>query len=163
MLTQEELAKIEEIRSHYPTGLAAVMGVLHLYQDKYGHISLDSEHEIAALLGIPVESVHGVVTFYEMYQEHKHGEHVLWVCTNVSCLLCGSDMVLDTLKQRLGIGLGETTPDGLFTIHEAECLGSCGTAPVMSINKQYRENLTPEKINAVIDELAAGDRLQVSG
>ena len=153
MLTQEELAKIEAIRSHYPTNLAAVMGVLHLYQDKYGCVSLESEREIASMLDIPVESVHGVVTFYEMYMEHKHGTHVLWVCTNVSCLLCGSDMVLETLKRRLGIGVGETTPDGLFTIHEAECLGSCGTAPVLSINKQYKENLTPEKINAVIDEL----------
>jgi NADH-quinone oxidoreductase E subunit len=154
MFTAEELAIVNDIRSRYPTALAAVMGVLHLYQDKVGHISDEGAQYIADLLGIRAEDVLGVVTFYEMYHRHPVGKYNLQVCTNVSCLLCGSDMVLRTLREKLGIGPGETTPDGRFTIHEAECLGSCGTAPMMSVNTTYHEHLTPAKIAALIDELA---------
>lgn len=155
MLTPEELARVDELKSRYPTNLAAVMGVLHMMQDKYGCISNERAQYVADLLEIPVENVLGVVTFYEMFHQHPMGRYNLQVCTNVSCLLCGSDMVLKTLKEKIGIGIGETTPDGLFTIHEAECLGSCGTAPMMSVNKDYHENLTPEKIGAIIDQLRA--------
>jgi NADH-quinone oxidoreductase subunit E len=153
MLTPEELARVEELKSRYPTTQSAVMGVLHMMQDKYGHISDEAARYVAELLRIPVESVLGVVTFYEMYHQHPLGRYNLQVCTNVSCLLCGSDMVLKTLKEKIGIGIGETTSDGMFTIHEAECLGSCGTAPMMSVNKDYHEKLTPEKIRSIIDEL----------
>ena len=156
MFDQEELEKVRELRTHYPTALAAVMGVLHMYQDKFGHISDDGCRYVADLLGIPVESVLGVVTFYEMYHRHPHGKYALHVCTNVSCLLCGSDMVLEALRKKIGIGPGEMTMDGMFSIHEAECLGSCGTAPMMSVNKTYAENLTASKINTLIDELVAG-------
>ena len=155
MLTPQELAKVEELKSRYPTNLSAVMGVLHMMQDKYGYISNETAQEVAGLLHIPVENVLGVVTFYEMYHQHPIGKYNLQVCTNVSCLLCGSDMVLRTLKEKIGIGIGETTADGMFTIHEAECLGSCGTAPMISVNKDYHEKLTPEKINTLIDDLKA--------
>ena len=153
MFNEEELKKVEEIRSHYPEAQAAVMGVLHMYQDKFGCISDDGILYVAGLLGIPPEKVLGVVTFYEMYTQHPSGKYNLHVCTNVSCLLCGSDMVLSTLKETLGIGIGEMTPDGKFSIHEAECLGSCGTAPMISVNKKYHESLTPEKIRALVKEL----------
>lgn len=155
MFTPEDLAKVAEIRSHYPTGLAALMGVLHLYQDRHGWVSNEGAAYIASLLDVPVESVLGVVSFYEMYHQHPLGKYNLQVCTNVSCLLCGSDTVLAVLKDKLGIGPGETTADGLFTIHEAECLGSCGTAPMMSVNKDYYEKLTPANVVEVIDRLAA--------
>lgn len=155
MFTPEELAQIDELRSHYPTSHAAVMGVLHMMQDKYGCVSEDGCRYVAELLQIPAEHVHGVVSFYEMYHEHPIGTYNLQVCTNVSCLLCGSDMVLSALREKLGIGAGETTPDGMFTIHEAECLGSCGTAPMMSVNKTFAEHLTREKIHALIDDLRA--------
>jgi NADH-quinone oxidoreductase subunit E len=155
MLTPEELAHVDDLKSRYPTSQSAVMGVLHMMQDKHGYISDETAQEVADLLQIPVETVLGVVTFYEMYHQHPLGRYNLQVCTNVSCLLCGSDMVLKTLKEKIGIGVGETTPDGLFTIHEAECLGSCGTAPMISVNKDYHEKLTPEKINALIDGLKA--------
>jgi NADH-quinone oxidoreductase subunit E len=156
MFTEEELKQVEEIRSHYPDGQSALMGVLHLMQDKEGHISEEAMTYIAELLGIPAEKVLGVVTFYEMYTQHPAGKYNLHVCTNVSCLLCGSDMVLSTLKETIGIGIGEMTADGLFSIHEAECLGSCGTAPMISVNKKYHESLTPEKIRALIGELKGG-------
>ena len=155
MFTEEELKKVQEIRSHYPENHGAVMGVLHMVQDKYGCISEEHIREVAALLEIPEEHVLGVVTFYEMYHQHPTGTYKLQVCTNVSCMLCNSDMVLDTIRKKIGIGIGETTPDGKFSVHEVECLGSCGTAPVMSLNKQYHQNLTPEKINQLLDELSA--------
>ncbi len=153
MFTEEELQQVQDIRSHYPTNLAAVMGVLHMVQDKFGYISDEAITSVAKLLDIPEENVLGVVTFYEMYHQHPTGKYKLQVCTNVSCLLCGSDMVLKTIKDKIGIGIGETTADGLFSVHEVECLGSCGTAPVISVNKEYHEKLTPESINALIDNL----------
>lgn len=155
MFTEEELKKVEEIRSHYPTNLAAVMGVLHMYQDKFGYVAEEGISYVAKLIDVPEEHVLGVATFYEMYHQHPTGKHKLQVCTNVSCMLCNSDMVLKTIKDRIGIGIGEMTEDGMFSVHEVECLGSCGTAPVVSVNKQYHENLTPEKINELIDTLKA--------
>jgi NADH-quinone oxidoreductase E subunit len=155
MFTEEELKKVEEIRSHYPTNLAAVMGVLHMYQDKFGFVAEEGISFVAKLIDVPEEHVLGVATFYEMYHQHPTGKHKLQVCTNVSCMLCNSDMVLKTIKDRIGIGIGEMTEDGMFSVHEVECLGSCGTAPVVSVNKQYHENLTPEKINELIDTLKA--------
>ncbi len=155
MFTEEELKKVEEIRSHYPTNLAAVMGVLHMYQDKFGIVAEEGIAYVAKLIDVPEEHVLGVATFYEMYHQHPTGKHKLQVCTNVSCMLCNSDMVLSTIKEKIGIGIGEMTEDGMFSVHEVECLGSCGTAPVVSINKQYHESLTPEKIHELIDTLKA--------
>lgn len=155
MFTEEELQKVEEIRSHYPTNLAAVMGVLHMYQDKAGIVDEKGVAYVAKLIDVPEEHVLGVATFYEMYHQHPTGKYKLQVCTNVSCMLCNSDMVLKTIKDKIGIGIGEMTGDGMFSVHEVECLGSCGTAPVLSLNKQYHENLTPEKINELIDTMKA--------
>lgn len=155
MFTEEELQKVKEIRSHYPTNLAAVMGVLHMYQDKFGYVAEEGIAYVAKVIDVPVEHVLGVATFYEMYHQHPTGKHKLQVCTNVSCMLCNSDMVLRTIKEEIGIGIGEMTEDGMFSMHEVECLGSCGTAPVVSVNKQYHENLTPEKIHELIVTLKA--------
>jgi NADH-quinone oxidoreductase E subunit len=156
MFNEEELKKIEEIRSHYPTGHSAVMGVLHMVQDKQGYVSGEAIDQVARLLDIPAEHVLGVVTFYVMYHEHPLGRYNLQVCTNVSCMLRGSDHIIDTVRRRLGIEPGQTTADGMFTLHEAECLGACGGAPAISVWKNYHENMTPEKMNAVIDALLAG-------
>ena len=147
MFSEEEIQKVEELKSHYTSNLSAVMGTLHMMQDKYGMISDEAITYVAKLLDVPEEKVLGVVTFYEMYHQQ--------VCTNVSCMLRGSDMVLQTIKDKIGIGIGEMTDDTVFSVHEAECLGSCGTAPMMSVNKDYHENLTPEKINELIDALKA--------
>ena len=155
MFSEEEIQKVEELKSHYPSNLSAVMGTLHMMQDKYGMISDEAVTYVAELLEVPEEKVLGVVTFYEMYHQHKTGKFKLQVCTNVSCMLRGSDMVLQTIRDRIGIGIGEMTEEGVFSVHEAECLGSCGTAPMMSVNKDYHENLTPEKINELIDALKA--------
>ncbi len=155
VFTPDELARVEELRSHYPTPLGAVMGVLHMVQRKFGFISNERIQAVAELLGIPAESVLGVVTFYEMYHQHPLGTHHLMVCTNVSCLLRGSDAVLAVIRERLGLENGGVTEDGAFSLHEVECLGSCGTAPMLSVHDRFHENLTPEKVHALIDELLA--------
>lgn len=155
MFTQEELKQVEYIKTRYPTSQAAVMPVLHMMQDKYRFISLEGVEYVASLLDIPPEHVLGVISFYEMYHDHPHGIYHLQVCTNVSCLLRDSDMVLEVIREKLGIGPGETTPDKKFTLHEVECLGSCGTAPMMSVNKDYHENLTRESVASLIESLRA--------
>ncbi|MAT39925.1 MAG: NAD(P)H-dependent oxidoreductase subunit E [Ectothiorhodospiraceae bacterium] len=158
MFTEQELAHVEELKSRYPEKQAAIMGVLHIMQDKYGYIDEERATYVAELLELPPEHVLGVISFYEMYHDHPTGKYKLQVCTNVSCMLRNSDMVIATIKERLGIAMGEQTEDGLFSLHEAECLGSCGTAPMMSVNKDYHENLTPESINAAIDSIYAMEK-----
>jgi NADH-quinone oxidoreductase E subunit len=153
MLNQEELKKVEEIKKRYPTSQAALMPVLYLIQEKYGWISEESIKYISGLLEIPEKDVLGVVSFYEMFRSKPKGKYLIEVCTNVSCMLCNSKMVKNSLEKKLGIKMKETTSDSKFTLEEVECLGSCGTAPVISINDQYYDNLTEEKINKIIDSL----------
>ncbi|MDH7515612.1 MAG: NAD(P)H-dependent oxidoreductase subunit E [Bacteroidota bacterium] len=152
VFTPEDLAAVEEIRKRYPTAQAALMGVLHLYTRRFGPITEKAIRHVAELLGLTPEDVLSVVTFYEMYHRPPARWNIL-VCTNVSCRLCGAGMVLETLRDVLGIGPGETTPDGLFAVQEAECLGSCGTAPMLSVNEEYHERLTPDAIRALIERL----------
>jgi NADH-quinone oxidoreductase subunit E len=109
--------------------------------------------QVADYLDLPPIAVYEVATFYSMYELKPVGRHKICVCTNVSCLVCGSDGIVDHLKQRLGIGFGETTADGKFSLKEVECLGACGGAPMMQIGKQYYENLTPELVDSILDGL----------
>jgi NADH-quinone oxidoreductase E subunit len=108
---------------------------------------------IAKLLGIPDHHVYGVVSFYTMFNRKPVGKHKIEVCTNVSCMLRNSERILRHIEERLEIKVGETTPDRRFTLVEAECLGSCGTAPVMQIGDRYYENLDPERVDRVLEEL----------
>ena len=100
----------------------------------------------------------GVVTFYTLYNQHPVGKHQLWVCRTLPCALRGSDDILDHCKKKLGIGVGETTTDKTFTLRTAECLASCGTAPMMQIDKEYYENLTLERVDAILDALRDGKK-----
>ncbi|HAX49933.1 MAG TPA: NADH-quinone oxidoreductase subunit NuoE [Ignavibacteria bacterium] len=152
--TEENLKKLERSKSHYPTNDAALMDALWLAQYQFGWLSADVMKYVGSLLEIPYEHVLGVAEFYTMYNKKPVGKHHLQVCTNVSCMLCGGYDVVDYISNKLDIGLGETTPDGKFTLIEAECLGSCGTAPMMQINDYYEENLTKDKIDAILDKLA---------
>ena len=109
---------------------------------------------VAGLLELPPAFVASVASFYTMYYKRPVGRHHVQVCTNLSCALRGSDVIVDCLRERLGIGLGETTADGRFTLSEVECLGSCGTAPMMQVDEDFWENLTPESTLAMVDKLA---------
>ncbi len=145
--------KIEEIAKRYPDRRSAVMPALYLAQEKYGYLSKEAMEEVAEILALPPVQVYEIATFYTMYNRQPVGRYHIQVCTNVSCMLLGAENLVDYIKKRLGIEVGETTSDGLFTLSTVECLGSCGTAPVMQINDEYYENLTKEKVDDILNTL----------
>jgi NADH-quinone oxidoreductase E subunit len=151
--TEQELQKIAELKKRYLKPDSVILEVLYLLQEKYGYISQEGMKYASELLGISEEQVLGVVTFYTMFNTKLIGKYHLQVCTNVSCMLKGAYDLLKKLEKELNIKKGETTSDGLFTISEVECLGSCGTAPVVQINEDYYENLNEEKLLQIIQEL----------
>jgi NADH-quinone oxidoreductase subunit E len=153
MLSEANLKKIEELKKRYPTTQAMVLPVLWLAQEQYGYISEETMKEVANLLQVPFAHVLGVVTFYTMFHARPVGKHHIEVCTNVSCMLRGSGKILEHLRRRLGIGVGETSGDGKWTISEVECMGSCGTAPMFAVGEEYYENLTPEKVDEILERM----------
>jgi NADH-quinone oxidoreductase E subunit len=152
--TEENLKNLEEIKSRYPDTQSAVMHALWLAQYQFGWLSDDVLRYVGGLLNMPLEKVLGVAEFYTMYNKKPVGKYHLQVCTNISCMLCGGYDVVDYLSQKLNINVGETTADNIFTLSEAECLGSCGTAPMMQVNDFYEEDLSKEKIDKIISDLS---------
>jgi len=152
--SQENLAKVEEIIARYPEGRqkSALMPLLHLAQEQWGWLSAETMDYVAGLLKLELIEVYEVATFYTMYNLKPVGKHVFEVCHTGPCMLRGSDDILAYIKEKLGIGVGETTADGLFTLKTAECLGACGYAPMMQMGKYYKEHLTKEKIDRIIEE-----------
>jgi NADH-quinone oxidoreductase E subunit len=146
-------AKFEQYLTRYPIKRAAIMPTLWLAQEEFGWLSPDVMTYIAALLELPPAFVASVASFYTMYYKRPMGRHHVQVCTNLSCALRGADVIVDCLRTHLGIGVGETTGDGRFSLSEAECLGSCGTAPMMQVNDDYWENLTPERTLEIVERL----------
>jgi NADH-quinone oxidoreductase subunit E len=133
---------------------SAVMAALRVVQDdNQGWLSQAHLEAVAAYLEIPLIAVQEIATFYSMYELTPVGHHKICVCTNISCMLRGSDEVVTHLENRLGIKLGETSADGRFTLREVECLGACIGAPMMQIGRQYHENLTSERIDRILDSL----------
>ena len=133
---------------------SAVMAALTLVQNaNRGALTETLMNDVAAYLDMPPIAVYEVATFYSMYELKPVGRHKLCICTNISCWLRGSDMIVEHLRKRLGIGLGETTNDGRFTLKEVECLGACVGAPMLMLGDTYHENLTPERIDALLHEL----------
>jgi NADH-quinone oxidoreductase E subunit len=150
----EELAEIDRIKAKYPHHQSAVMPVLWMAQDKFGHVDADVQRLVAATLDLPESHVHGVATFYTQYFKEKQGKYVLDVCTCLSCHIGGGVEMLNYLEEKLGIKDGETTADGKFTVKGVECLGACGYAPMMQItNDVFVNHLTKEKLDTVIDSL----------
>jgi NADH-quinone oxidoreductase subunit E len=152
MLSDKNLQRIEELKKRYPSPQAVVLEALWMWQDEHGWVSEEGMRYVADLLGIQYHHVYGVVTFYTMYNRQPVGKHKIEVCTNVSCMLRNSEKIVQHLEQKLKIRLGETTPDKQFTLVEVECLGSCGTAPMMQIGDEYYEHLD----NAKVDRILAG-------
>jgi NADH-quinone oxidoreductase subunit E len=150
--------QVDELVTRYPQPRGALLPVLHLCQRQENHISPRAEEWVAERLGLTPAFVHGTITFYTMFRTEPAGEHVIWVCTTLSCMLRGSDQLLAHLKERLGVEVGGTTEDGKFTLLTAECLGSCGTAPMMQIDDDYYEDLTGERVDEILRTLAAGGR-----
>jgi len=155
--TAEEQALVDRFKAQYPTAEAAVMKTLWLAQEKFGWLAPEVIQFVATTLGIPYAQAYGVATFYTMYFKEQKGRYVLDVCTCFSCQVCGGYDMLHYLEEKLGVHAGETTEDGLFTIQEAECLGACGSAPMLQVsNAEYVHNLTREKVDRLVDALRAG-------
>lgn len=152
--SEEKLAKVKEIISRYPEGRhkSALMPILHLAQEEWGWLSAETMDYVAGLLQLEPIEVYEVATFYTMYNLKPVGKHVFEVCHTGPCMVSGSDDIIAYIKEKLGIGVGETTADGLFTLKTAECLGACGYAPMMQMGKYYKEHLTREKVDQIIEE-----------
>lgn len=151
--TEENLKKAEQHIAKYPHKQAAVMPLLYIAQEQNGFISTEVMSEIANILEMKAEDVLGVVTFYTMYHQKQMGKYHIQVCTNVSCMLRGGYEILEQVENKLNIKDGEVTGDGLCSIEEVECMGSCGTAPMFAINEDYYENLNKEKVNNILESL----------
>ncbi|MCC6288777.1 MAG: NADH-quinone oxidoreductase subunit NuoE [Chitinophagaceae bacterium] len=152
--SEEKLKKVDEIIARYPEGKqkSALLPVLHLAQEQFGWLSPETMDYVASLLKIEPIEVYEVATFYSMYNLKPVGKYMFEVCQTGPCMIKGSDDIVAYIGERLGIKPGETTSDGLFTLKTVECLGACGYAPMMQMGKHYKEHLTKEKVNAIIEE-----------
>ena len=135
--------------------MGACIPALHLCQDQNGWVSDEIILFVAERLELPTSHVKGVVTFYTLFNQHPVGKHQVWVCRTLPCALRGSESILAHCERRLGVHAGETTKDGAVTLRTAECLASCGTAPMMQVDKDYHENLTPERVDEILTSLGA--------
>ena len=153
-VTAAELKEIDKWIAKYPKEerQSAVMSALMIVQEHQGYLTKDMMDAVAVYLEMPAIAVYDVATFYSMYEHKPLGRHLINVCTNISCKLRNSAAVVDHLEKKLDIKLGETTADGLFTLRSVECLGACVNAPMMQVDKAYHENLTAEKIDAVLEQ-----------
>ena len=153
--SKEKLDKVNEIISRYPSGKqkSALLPVLHVAQDVFGGwLDVPVMDYVASLLNIEPIEVYEVASFYSMYNLKPVGRYMFEVCQTGPCMLNGSDDIIKYIYEKLGIKPGETTTDGLFTLKTVECLGACGYAPMMQLGKNYREHLTKEKVDAIIEE-----------
>ena len=157
MLSEKLKIRITQLKERYPQSKSALLPVLHLAQREHdGWLSEEVMAEVAEVMALPSAEVRSVVSFYTLFNRQPVGRYLVQVCTNISCSLLGAEHIVNHLERKLGIGVGETTPDGLFTLLEVECLGSCGTAPMMQVNDTYYENLTVERVDQILSELAKG-------
>ena len=149
----EQLAEVRRLQERYPDPRGALLPVLHMAQETFGHVSLEVEAYVAGLFGLAPAHVHEVVTFYTLFFQQPRGRHVVAVCHNLSCHLAGAPDILAHVKARLGIEPGETTEDGRITFQAVECLCACEAAPMAQVDDRYELNLTPEKVDRILEEL----------
>ncbi|MFQ6070578.1 MAG: NADH-quinone oxidoreductase subunit NuoE [Candidatus Aminicenantales bacterium] len=145
--------KMEEIIARYPRKEAALLPLLHTAQQEFGYISPETEKLVASLLEIKPIKIREAVSFYTMLLSQPVGKYHIQVCSNLTCSLLGGDKLIDYLSEKLGIRVGETTPDGKFTLSTVECLGACEQAPCMQINFDYYGNLTKKEIDSILKKL----------
>jgi len=155
MLSDSAKSEIKKLFERYASPKSACMVAMQIVQREVGHLTEEDMREIAAMLGINPIEVHEVGGFYTMYNvERPVGRHHVQVCRNLSCSLLGAEHIIGLIEKRLGIKTGGTTPDGKFTLSTVECLGSCGTAPMMQINDDYYEDLTEESVKGILEKLS---------
>lgn len=154
LVSAQRMKEIDHWVAKYPIDQkqSAVMSTLRIVQEEHSCLTTELMDAIANYLDMPPIAVYEVASFYTMYEHKQVGRHLVNVCTNISCMLCDSATVVGHLEKKLGIKLGETTDDGRFTLRSVECLGACVNAPMMQVDKDYHENLTPESIDKVLEQ-----------
>src|SRR5712692_4522776 len=153
MISEQAKQHMRDLAARYPVARSAVMPALYISQQEEGYISQAALQAVAEAIGLTVDDVESVATFYTMYYRQQPGKKLIKVCTSISCYLRNCDALVSHLEQRLGIKRGETTADSNYTLLTVECLASCGTAPVLQINDEFVENVTTEMADTLIDEL----------
>ncbi|MDM7915981.1 MAG: NADH-quinone oxidoreductase subunit NuoE [Candidatus Eisenbacteria bacterium] len=153
VFSDAEKARIERLFTRYPTKKAAILPLLWMVQEKYGWVPQEAVETVAELCEVAPSHVYGVVSFYTMFRRSPAGSYHLQICTNLSCQLLGAEHMLDCLRRKLGIELGQTTPDGLFTLEEVECLAACEMAPMIQVNEEFVGPLDEEEIDRLLDRL----------
>jgi NADH-quinone oxidoreductase subunit E len=150
--------KFDAILARYPVKRSAIVPLLLFAQDEIGYVSDEAIEEIARRVGVrPIEVIEDV-SYYSLLRRQPIGKYNLQVCTNISCMLRGGEKIFQHCAKKLGIGHKQTTPDGMFSLEEVECLGACCGAPAMQVNYEYYENLTPEKVDELIEQLKKKER-----
>lgn len=159
MLSEAARNEIRELVKLYPEGRqkSAVMPALYIAQREAGWLQPEVLRDVAELLRLAPVHVAAVATFYTMFEKQPHGQHIVDVCTCLSCQICGGYDIAAHLERRLGIKMGETTPDGRITLREQECIGACSSAPALQVDYRFREHLTAETVDALIDELLSDE------
>jgi len=153
MFSAETEARFQHLVSIYPQKRSALIPMLLLAQKEVGYVTPHAMEYIAAYLGLSASDVESTLSFYTLLRRKPAGKYHLLICTNLSCMLQGSEEIESCVKRKLGVELGQVTEDGLFSAIEFECLGSCTTAPVLQVNGEFHENLSVPKVEALIDEL----------
>ncbi|MDP6560595.1 MAG: NADH-quinone oxidoreductase subunit NuoE [Candidatus Binatia bacterium] len=151
--SQETLKNFNDIVARYPKKEAAMLPVLYLAQEEFGYLSSEVIDYVAGIMEIPSARLYGLATFYTMLRLKPIGKYHIQICHTLSCVLAGSERITDLLSKKLGIGVGETTSDGRFTLTEVECIASCGTGPVIQINEETYEGLSEKKVEEILQAL----------
>ena len=159
MLSETAQKKIAELKGKFPKKRSAILPAMHVVLEEVGFYDRDTLKQVAELLDLSEMEVAETLSFYTYFPREGVGKYHIQVCTNVSCMLLGAEQLKEYLEEKLGIKPGQTTPDGLFTLTEVECLGSCGTAPVMQINQKYYENLTRARVDEILAALREGKEI----
>jgi NADH-quinone oxidoreductase E subunit len=151
----EALARIEKILKRYPTRQAALLPILWVAQETWGWISKEAAEEVAKIVEVSPAHVDGVLTFYTMFNLRPVGKNLLQICTSISCHLAGAERLIERCRERLGVNLEQTTPDGKFTVIEVECIAGCDKAPSLMVNDTYHEPVDEKTLDALLDRLSA--------
>jgi NADH-quinone oxidoreductase E subunit len=159
MLNEGAQKRIADLKNRFTHRKSAILPAMHVVLEEVGYHHRDIIRQVAELLELSEMEVNETLSFYTYFPREGVGKYHIQVCTNVSCMLLGAEQLVSYLEEKLGVKVGETTSDGLFTLTAVECLGSCGTAPVMQINQNYYENLTKAKVDEILSALREGNEI----
>ncbi len=152
-LSNQSMTRVKEMMAHYPNKQAALLPILHIVQEEKGYVPEELETDIAEIVEVPVVKVREVLSFYTLYNRLPVGKYHIQMCRTISCTLCGHRDLLKYVRDKLSIDVGQTTPDGKYTLNVVECLAACETAPMMQINEKYYGNLSTQRIDEILTGL----------